>query len=118
MGAACCARRPRGIPRVNLAGVSTAKAFDQAATLPAQPEMETTPSASSTCFRSGGSRLSNVGIAMKTSLKITQDQIIDALCQLVRIKRVSGNEHEAVEWFKREFTRHGLQFKQSGRNLL
>ena len=43
---------------------------------------------------------------MKTSLKISQEQIIDSLCQLVRIKRVSGNEHEAVEFFKKLFTQH------------
>ncbi|MBP9893412.1 MAG: M20/M25/M40 family metallo-hydrolase, partial [Planctomycetes bacterium] len=54
----------------------------------------------------------------EASVKISQEQIIDALCQLVRIKRVSGNEHEAVELFKKLFTQHGVSFKQSGRNLL
>ncbi|MCQ3951128.1 MAG: hypothetical protein DPW14_15075 [Planctomycetes bacterium] len=60
----------------------------------------------------------NTGSAMKASVSVSQDQLIDWLCRLVRIKRVSGNEHEAVEFFKQEFSRFGLQFKQSGRNLL
>jgi acetylornithine deacetylase len=48
----------------------------------------------------------------------TQDQIADSLSQITRIKRVSGNEHEVIAWFVEQFTQHGVQFKQSGRNLL
>jgi acetylornithine deacetylase len=48
----------------------------------------------------------------------TQDQIADSLSQITRIKRVSGNEHEVIAWFVEQFKKHGVQFKQSGRNLL
>lgn len=48
----------------------------------------------------------------------TQPELIDALCALTRIKRVSGGEHECVEWFKTQFAKHGLPVKHSGRNLL
>ncbi len=48
----------------------------------------------------------------------TREQLIDDLCALVRIKRVSGAEQQCVDWFKGEFARRGLPVKQSGRNLL
>lgn len=51
-------------------------------------------------------------------MQITQDQLADSLSQITRIQRVSGNEHGVIEWFKAEFSKHGLPFKHSGRNLL
>ncbi|MBZ0137042.1 MAG: M20 family metallopeptidase [Planctomycetes bacterium] len=55
---------------------------------------------------------------MPTTTEFTQDTLADALSQIVRIKSVSGNEHEVIEWFKAQFEKHGLQYKHSGRNLL
>jgi acetylornithine deacetylase len=51
-------------------------------------------------------------------VQATQDILADALSQITRIPRVSGNEHEVIAWFKREFERHGLPLIHSGRNLL
>lgn len=51
-------------------------------------------------------------------MQFTQDQLADSLAQIARIPRVSGNEHAVIEWFKQQFTKHGVQFKHSGRNLL
>lgn len=56
--------------------------------------------------------------AMPTTATFTQHQLADALSQITRIQRVSGNEHAVIEWFKQQFTKHGVQFKHSGRNLL
>jgi acetylornithine deacetylase len=52
------------------------------------------------------------------NLTVDRDVLADALSRIVRIKRVSGNEHEVIEWFKEQFERFGLPYKHSGRNLL
>lgn len=50
--------------------------------------------------------------------KPNQETLADQVASIVKIPSVSGNEAEVIKWFIGEFDRFGVQWKQSGRNLL
>ncbi|MCF6227346.1 MAG: M20/M25/M40 family metallo-hydrolase [Planctomycetes bacterium] len=55
---------------------------------------------------------------MATKTEFDKDTLANALAEIVRMESVSGNEHQVIAWFVSQFEKHGINFKQSGRNLL
>ncbi|MHC4840762.1 MAG: M20/M25/M40 family metallo-hydrolase [Planctomycetota bacterium] len=55
---------------------------------------------------------------MSTKTEFDKDTLANALSEIVRMESVSGNEHNVIAWFVEQFKKYGVEFKQSGRNLL